>query len=154
MALRDRLEPAAPAYEVGLGADFALDDPPLRIRSFVDWCRDRLGIPDDKRTVRLSAIDWRPGRPLFKGRLDGRAFTVTVEMAAEGFTIRHRAATVRVESDAVKELLAKLAPVEQRLSHALVKGIDTYIDTDTEEARAKLGRPLATSPVRAVTASR
>jgi len=33
--------------------------------------------------------------------------------------------------------------VEARLSHALVKGIDTYIDADTEEARAKLGRPLA-----------
>jgi 5-methyltetrahydrofolate--homocysteine methyltransferase len=33
--------------------------------------------------------------------------------------------------------------VEARLSHALVKGIDTYIDTDTEEARAKLTRPLA-----------
>ena len=32
--------------------------------------------------------------------------------------------------------------VEERLSHALVKGIDTYIDVDTEEARAKLGRPL------------
>jgi 5-methyltetrahydrofolate--homocysteine methyltransferase len=33
--------------------------------------------------------------------------------------------------------------VEARLSHALVKGIDTYIDADTEEARAKLTRPLA-----------
>jgi len=33
--------------------------------------------------------------------------------------------------------------VEERLSHALVKGIDTYIDVDTEEARAKLGRPLS-----------
>ncbi|HVY32486.1 MAG TPA: methionine synthase [Polyangiaceae bacterium] len=33
--------------------------------------------------------------------------------------------------------------VEARLSHALVKGIDAYIDADTEEARAKLGRPLA-----------
>jgi 5-methyltetrahydrofolate--homocysteine methyltransferase len=32
--------------------------------------------------------------------------------------------------------------VEERLAHALVKGIDTYIDTDTEEARLKLGRPL------------
>jgi 5-methyltetrahydrofolate--homocysteine methyltransferase len=32
--------------------------------------------------------------------------------------------------------------VEERLSHALVKGIDTYIDTDTEEARERLGRPL------------
>jgi 5-methyltetrahydrofolate--homocysteine methyltransferase len=32
--------------------------------------------------------------------------------------------------------------VEERLTHALVKGIDTYIDSDTEEARAKLERPL------------
>jgi 5-methyltetrahydrofolate--homocysteine methyltransferase len=32
--------------------------------------------------------------------------------------------------------------VEERLSHALVKGIDTYIELDAEEARAKLGRPL------------
>jgi 5-methyltetrahydrofolate--homocysteine methyltransferase len=33
--------------------------------------------------------------------------------------------------------------VEARLTHALVKGIDTYIDADTEEARLQLGRPLA-----------
>jgi 5-methyltetrahydrofolate--homocysteine methyltransferase len=33
--------------------------------------------------------------------------------------------------------------VEERLTHALVRGIDTYIDADTEEARLKLGRPLA-----------
>jgi 5-methyltetrahydrofolate--homocysteine methyltransferase len=32
--------------------------------------------------------------------------------------------------------------VEERLSHALVKGIDNYIEIDTEEARVKLGRPL------------
>jgi 5-methyltetrahydrofolate--homocysteine methyltransferase len=32
--------------------------------------------------------------------------------------------------------------VEERLSHALVKGIDAYIELDTEEARVKLGRPL------------
>ena len=32
--------------------------------------------------------------------------------------------------------------VEERLTHALVKGIDTYIDADTEEARVKMGRPL------------
>jgi len=34
-------------------------------------------------------------------------------------------------------------PVEERLAHALVKGIDTYIEADAEEARVKLGRPLA-----------
>jgi 5-methyltetrahydrofolate--homocysteine methyltransferase len=33
--------------------------------------------------------------------------------------------------------------VEDRLSHALVKGIDACIEQDTEEARAKLGKPLA-----------
>jgi 5-methyltetrahydrofolate--homocysteine methyltransferase len=32
--------------------------------------------------------------------------------------------------------------VEERLSHALVKGIDAYIEADAEEARVKLGRPL------------
>jgi 5-methyltetrahydrofolate--homocysteine methyltransferase len=37
----------------------------------------------------------------------------------------------------------RLGSVEERLSHALVKGIDTYIEQDTEEARVKLGRPLA-----------
>jgi len=34
------------------------------------------------------------------------------------------------------------APVEERLRHALVKGIVEYIDVDIEEARVKLGRPL------------
>ncbi|MBW7895303.1 MAG: dihydropteroate synthase [Opitutaceae bacterium] len=33
-------------------------------------------------------------------------------------------------------------PVEERMSHALVKGIDTFIEADTEECRAKLARPL------------
>ena len=33
-------------------------------------------------------------------------------------------------------------PVEERLIHALVHGIGTYIDADTEEARAKAARPL------------
>ena len=32
--------------------------------------------------------------------------------------------------------------VEERLSHALIKGIVEYIDQDTEEARQKYGRPL------------
>ncbi|QQL45684.1 methionine synthase [Sulfuriroseicoccus oceanibius] len=34
------------------------------------------------------------------------------------------------------------APVEKRLEHALLKGIDTFITEDTEEARQKYGRPL------------
>jgi 5-methyltetrahydrofolate--homocysteine methyltransferase len=35
------------------------------------------------------------------------------------------------------------ATVEERLSHALVKGIVEYIEPDVEEARQKLGKPLA-----------
>ncbi len=43
----------------------------------------------------------------------------------------------------IKEDLAwRNAPVEQRLSHALVKGIDAFVDADTEEARQKYARPL------------
>ncbi len=34
------------------------------------------------------------------------------------------------------------APVEERLSHALVKGIVDFIESDTEEARQKFTRPL------------
>ena len=33
--------------------------------------------------------------------------------------------------------------VEERLSHALVKGIADYVEADTEEARKKYGRPLS-----------
>jgi len=33
-------------------------------------------------------------------------------------------------------------PVEERLSHALVKGIDMYVEADTEECRQKYPRPL------------
>jgi 5-methyltetrahydrofolate--homocysteine methyltransferase len=32
--------------------------------------------------------------------------------------------------------------LEERISHALVKGLDAYVDIDTEEARVKYGRPL------------
>ncbi len=42
-----------------------------------------------------------------------------------------------------KEAEWRKGSVEERLSHALVKGIDTHIDEDTEEARRALGRPLA-----------
>ncbi len=42
----------------------------------------------------------------------------------------------------VEDLSWRENSVEERLSHALVKGITQYIDEDTEEARLKLGRPL------------
>ncbi|MFW2147665.1 methionine synthase [Acinetobacter sp. TY1] len=42
----------------------------------------------------------------------------------------------------VENLEWRELPVEKRLEHALVKGITTYIDEDTEEARLKSVRPL------------
>ena len=42
----------------------------------------------------------------------------------------------------VEDLSWRDAPVAQRLSHALVKGITTYIIEDTEEARLSVERPI------------
>ncbi|RYZ99540.1 MAG: methionine synthase, partial [Moraxellaceae bacterium] len=42
----------------------------------------------------------------------------------------------------VEDLEWRNASVEKRLEHALVKGITTYIDADTEEARLNAARPL------------
>jgi len=52
------------------------------------------------------------------------------------------ASSGNAEATAKKEEEWRRGTVEERLSHALVKGIDTHIDIDTEEARVKLGRPL------------
>lgn len=41
-----------------------------------------------------------------------------------------------------QDLSWREATVEERLAHALLKGITDFIDEDTEEARAKLGRPI------------
>ena len=40
------------------------------------------------------------------------------------------------------DLTWREAPVEQRLSHALVRGITDFIEADTEEARQRAARPL------------
>jgi len=41
-----------------------------------------------------------------------------------------------------EDLTWRNGTVEQRLEHALLKGIDKYIDEDTEDARRQYGRPL------------
>ena len=56
----------------------------------------RITLPEEKRTLVLEGVTWRPGRPLLKGCLDGRPFSVTVTPAAEGFIVRHRAAKAKV----------------------------------------------------------
>lgn len=46
------------------------------------------------------------------------------------------------EVSAKEEQAWRSAPVEERLKHALVRGIVDFIDEDTEEARQKYGSPL------------
>jgi propionyl-CoA carboxylase alpha chain len=67
---------------------------------------------DEGRTLSLTDVDWRPGQAVFKGVLDGRTFAAQVEPAAEGFRIRHRAATAKVLvlTPRTAELHEKLPP--------------------------------------------
>jgi 5-methyltetrahydrofolate--homocysteine methyltransferase len=44
--------------------------------------------------------------------------------------------------EAKEDLAWRNAPVAERMSHALVKGIDAFIEQDTEEARQQYKRPL------------
>ena len=46
------------------------------------------------------------------------------------------------KTEAKEEAQWRSLPVEDRLSHALIKGIVDFIDADTEEARQKYATPL------------
>jgi 5-methyltetrahydrofolate--homocysteine methyltransferase len=65
----------------------------------------------------------------------------TERLVARGEKLKAAGAGAGPSEQRVEEW--RSAAVEERLSHALVKGIDEYIEADTEEARVKLGRPLA-----------
>jgi len=69
----------------------------------------------DGRRTRLGRVDWRPGRAVFRGELDGRGFACQVRPAAEGYQVRHRAAsaTVLVLSARSAELHRQLPPKPQ-----------------------------------------
>ena len=62
----------------------------------------------------------------------------TERLVEHGESLKHEGAVVSEK----KAEEWRSGTVEERLSHALVKGIDTYIEIDAEEARVKLGRPL------------
>jgi 5-methyltetrahydrofolate--homocysteine methyltransferase len=62
----------------------------------------------------------------------------TERLVEHGESLKHEGAAVSEK----KAEEWRNGTVEERLSHALVKGIDTYIEIDAEEARVKLGRPL------------
>ena len=56
------------------------------------------------------------------------------------FSEKFKGGKKEVAADAVEEW--RMGSVEQRLKHALLKGITDHIDVDTEEARLKYGKPL------------
>ncbi len=61
----------------------------------------------------------------------------TDRLLAMAESFRSDAPEVEAKQDAWRDL-----PLRERLEHSLVKGIDAYIDADTEEARLTMDRPL------------
>ncbi|HSV03133.1 MAG TPA: acetyl/propionyl/methylcrotonyl-CoA carboxylase subunit alpha [Phenylobacterium sp.] len=98
---------------------------------------------EDARTLRLEAVDWRPGRPTFSGILDGRRFTAQVRPAAEGFVIRHRAAQARVlvlsprSAELHEKLPPKMAADTSKMVLSPMPGLVVSIDVrEGQEVRA------------------
>jgi 5-methyltetrahydrofolate--homocysteine methyltransferase len=73
---------------------------------------------------------------LFDRRPDG---TERLIQEAERLKEAHGGAS---KTEVKEDLAWRTWPVAHRLSHALVKGIDAFIDVDTEECRASMSRPL------------
>ncbi len=61
----------------------------------------------------------------------------TERLLAFADSVKHR-----TKEEARQEEAWRQGPVEERLKHALVKGIVDYVEADTEEARRKYGKPL------------
>ena len=94
----------------------------------------KIEFPDESRALVLDSLDWRPGSPLLRGRLDGRDFTVTVAPAVEGFMVRHRAASLRVlvltplSADLHERLPEKTPPDTSRLVVSPMPGLVVSMD--------------------------
>ena len=80
-------------------------------------------------------------RELVEDVLLNRRPDATERLVARGEALKAGGAGAPVNEKKAEEW--RNGTVEERLSHALVKGIDAYIESDAEEARVKLGRPLA-----------
>ena len=98
---------------------------------------------DEGRTLVLEEARWRPGSPLFRASLDGRAFTAAVAPAAEGFVIRHRAARARVlvltpaSADLHQRLPAKPPADTSRLVISPMPGLVVSVDVaEGDEVKA------------------
>jgi propionyl-CoA carboxylase alpha chain len=102
---------------------------------------------DEDRSVRLAAIDWRPGKPLFRAVLDGEPFAAEVSTASEGFRIRHRAAAAHVlvltpvSADLHERLPAKKAVDTSRLVISPMPGLVVAVEVVTGQ-EVKAGQTL------------
>ena len=103
---------------------------------------------EEGRTLTLANRQWRPGQPLFRASLYGRPFTLTVERVAEGYVLRHRAATarVRVLTPLTAEMHARLperAPADtSRLIMSPMPGLVVSMEVETGQ-EVKEGQTVA-----------
>jgi 5-methyltetrahydrofolate--homocysteine methyltransferase len=85
-------------------------------------------------------------RELVEDVLLNRRPDATERLIAHGSQLKARSGGAPADSPAVaagEDLAWRRGTVEQRLEHALVKGIADFVEADAEEARLKYGRPLA-----------
>ena len=107
-----------------------------------------LTVTGDGGGVRLEAIQWRPGQPTFRGRIDGRNFTVAVRPAAEGFVVRHRACTLQVlvlsprSADLHEKLPPKKAPDTSKFVLSPMPGLVVTLDVEAGQ-RVRSGEVVA-----------
>ena len=107
-----------------------------------------LTVAGDGGGVRLEAIQWRPGQPTFRGRIDGRNFTVAVRPAAEGFVVRHRACTLQVlvlsprSADLHEKLPPKKAPDTSKFVLSPMPGLVVTLDVEAGQ-RVRSGEVVA-----------
>jgi 5-methyltetrahydrofolate--homocysteine methyltransferase len=80
-------------------------------------------------------------RDLVEDVLLNRRADATERLVAFGEALKQKATGPTAETKADEAW--RSGAVEERLKHALVKGLDAFVTQDTEEARLKLGRPLA-----------
>ncbi len=100
-------------------------------------------LTDEGRSLRLDAVDWRPGDFLFRGALAGRGFTASVAEGAEGFLIRHRAVQMRVlvltpfSAELHQRLPVKTPPDTSRLIVSPMPGLVVSMDVvEGDEVKA------------------
>ncbi|HZZ30378.1 MAG TPA: acetyl/propionyl/methylcrotonyl-CoA carboxylase subunit alpha [Phenylobacterium sp.] len=103
---------------------------------------------EEGRTLKLEGVDWRPGKPVFRGVLDGRAFSAQVEPQPEGFRIRHRAAIAKVLvlTPRIAELHERLPPKKAADTSKMVlspmPGLVVTLDVAVGQ-QVRAGEPVA-----------